>query len=258
VRVELINIDNSGGENQQYAIGTASGVSEKLDLSTAVHQGELWLKSCRDNHPSCWQIEEARLPTRVLDLEKDESGLSIVLIETGQMVGRYMTLSHCWGTTHPLTTTTSNLHYRMQGILVSELPKTFKDLVDVARGLGVRYVWIDSLCIIQDDASDWASEAGKMASVYSGSYLNIAGASAAGCLGGLFPSEATMDIYRPLEARRIKTPKAERCQIYARKPVTQAHDAMMRFADLEPENLPSFVKDHRVNAPLVNHPFLPI
>jgi hypothetical protein len=205
-----MDLDDVSEQDELYAIGTANEVSEKMNLSTAVRNSELWLRNCKDSHPSCWESQRGILPTRVLDLEKDGEGSSVVLIETNGVIGRYMTLSHCWGATHPLTTTSTTINERKDGISLSNLPRTFKDFVDVAKGLGVRYVWIDSLCIIQDDAADWASEAGKMASVYSGSYLNIAGSSASGCQGGLFPSESTMDNYRLTKAYRIQTLKAER------------------------------------------------
>lgn len=65
-----------------------------------------------------------------------------------------------------------------KGFPVSErLPKTFSDAILVARKLGVPYLWIDSLCIVQDDESDWAVESSQMASVYANSYLTIAAAS---------------------------------------------------------------------------------
>ena len=124
-------------------------------------KSELWIKNYKDNHPSCWESEGGILPTRLPDFEKDGERRSVVLIETNGMTGRYMTLCHCWGATHPLTTTTATIHERKHGILLSEIPRTSKDFIEVAKDLGMRYVWIDSLCIFQDDAADWASEAGK-------------------------------------------------------------------------------------------------
>jgi hypothetical protein len=65
-----------------------------------------------------------------------------------------MTLSRCWGTSSNVQrtiTTSENLEARMAGIDVSTLPKTFQDAVKITRDLGLRYLWIDSLCIIQND-----------------------------------------------------------------------------------------------------------
>jgi hypothetical protein len=79
-----------------------------------------------------------------------------------------------------------NLNALKKNVQWQSLPKTFQDAMIVSRRLGIRYVWIDSLCIIQDDLSDWAREAARMASVYSYSYLTIAATKAANCEQGLF------------------------------------------------------------------------
>ncbi|KAL2198563.1 hypothetical protein P885DRAFT_59121 [Corynascus similis CBS 632.67] len=73
----------------------------------------------------------------------------------------------------PLTTTRETLPLRKRGIAIRELPKTFRDAVVMTLCLGVRYLWIDSLCIVQDDAEDWAREAGQMAKVYRNAYLTL-------------------------------------------------------------------------------------
>ncbi|KAF2446745.1 HET-domain-containing protein, partial [Karstenula rhodostoma CBS 690.94] len=64
------------------------------------------------------------------------------------------------------------------------IPRTFNDAMKITRALGLRYIWIDSLCIIQDDEQDWQHEAMRMAEVYRGSYLNIAAIDSLNCNGG--------------------------------------------------------------------------
>ncbi len=71
-------------------------------------------------------------------------------------------------------------------IPMATLPKTFRDAVAVTRALDIRYIWIDSLCIVQDDLQDWEQEAAKMASVYEGKFPTIAAADSLDCGGGLF------------------------------------------------------------------------
>lgn len=73
------------------------------------------------------------------------------------------------------------------GIPVSSLPRTFRDAVTATRALGLRYLWIDSLCIVQDDPEDWAREAGRMAGVYGGAHVVIAANRAGGCEEGFLP-----------------------------------------------------------------------
>jgi hypothetical protein len=73
-----------------------------------------------------------------------------------------------------MITSTDNIDKRMEGILFQDLPKTFKDAVVLTRALGIQYLWIDSLCIIQDSVSDWAAELSQMADVYKHAALTIA------------------------------------------------------------------------------------
>jgi Heterokaryon incompatibility protein (HET) len=102
----------------------------------------------------------------------------------------YIALSHCWGTptgpggTIPLKTTLNNLESHQKGILLRELPKTFRDAVDIARHLGQDYLWIDSLAIIQDSTEDWQSESAQMASIYENALLTIAATTSTNCEGG--------------------------------------------------------------------------
>ena len=74
----------------------------------------------------------------------------------------------------------------MDGIFTASLPKTFQDAVYVTRKFGIQYLWIDSLCIIQDSKEDWDLESSLMTFVYGGCLLNIAAASSNDCTGGIF------------------------------------------------------------------------
>ncbi|KAH8653973.1 heterokaryon incompatibility protein-domain-containing protein, partial [Tricladium varicosporioides] len=98
----------------------------------------------------------------------------------------YFTLSHCWGKDQPLKTTLSTLAAHQQSILVSDLPKTYSDAVKVTRHLGVQYLWIDSLCIVQDSKEDWEREAQAMAAIYQNSSLTISATSSADSYGGCY------------------------------------------------------------------------
>jgi hypothetical protein len=110
----------------------------------------------------------------------------LCLATTQNCFGKYMILSHCWGESQPLTTTSKTIRQRETNIAFDNLPKTFRDAVTVTRELGIRYLWIDCLCIIQGDKDDWELESSRMADVYSNSYLNIAATEAKDCNGGLF------------------------------------------------------------------------
>jgi hypothetical protein len=100
---------------------------------------------------------------------------------------RYAALSHCWGSGSLLCKTTKlNSAAHRKGIQTKSLPRTFQDAIRVTITLGIRYLWFDALCIIQDDADDWSIEAAKMAQVYQGSYVTLAATSVQDSNGGLF------------------------------------------------------------------------
>ncbi|KAI3324011.1 HET-domain-containing protein [Xylariaceae sp. AK1471] len=150
-----------------------------------------WIDNCRTNHQGdCWDVQiDQWYPTRLLDVGKQE-GDCIRLIETSTVSPSrgYVTLSHCWGTAQVFKlnkVTATQLH---RGISPAELPLTFQHAVTVTRKLQQQYIWIDSLCIYQDedDKSDWLKEAFLMDKVYANCEFNIAATGAKDGSGGLF------------------------------------------------------------------------
>jgi hypothetical protein len=123
----------------------------------------------------------------VLDVGDSLATVSIRLLETepGQSA-KYVALSYCWGKTGNITTTKNTLKERKKDISWSILPKSFQDAIDVVRFLGIRYLWIDALCIIQDDVADWERESAKMADVYENAFLTISTDAARDPTQGIF------------------------------------------------------------------------
>ncbi|KAF8859344.1 HET-domain-containing protein [Acephala macrosclerotiorum] len=105
-------------------------------------------------------------------------GKDICLYASRQEIHPYTALSHCWGSKaaslRPVRTLKADLEARQLGIMWEELSKTFQDAIFVTQQLGIRYLWIDSLCIVQDDDEDWRDQSGKLAQIYEGSHLTIA------------------------------------------------------------------------------------
>jgi hypothetical protein len=99
---------------------------------------------------------ESIIPPRVIDVTPNADSAEVKLFETQGARGHYTALSHCWGPpeNRPLRTTRGNLADHLTGIQLCKLPKTYRDAVTVARALGIWYIWIDSLCIVQDDPDD--------------------------------------------------------------------------------------------------------
>ncbi|EXK83843.1 serine/threonine protein kinase [Fusarium oxysporum f. sp. raphani 54005] len=145
-----------------------------------------WLQTCSNAHDHARPLSLSagnsnNLPTRVVDVG-DGSNLPIHLTMSGDMKSAaYFALSHRWGddsTHHVGRTLIANHDDRYNSISWHELPLNFKDAIEVTRGLGVRYLWIDSLCIVQDDNDDWARESVRMEEVYSNAQCVLAASSA--------------------------------------------------------------------------------
>lgn len=159
-----------------------------------------WLQTCFTEHPNCYPPDvETPLPTRVIDVGPSDGQREPYLLESDGHVGRYVTLSHCWGGRVPLTTTSRVIEERKRSIPLVSLPKTFLDAVLITRRLGLRYLWIDSLCIIQDSKSDWEMESARMEAIYRHCYLNISARGASNVEDGCF-------IARPPEAPVCRLP----------------------------------------------------
>ncbi|SPO07014.1 related to protein TOL [Cephalotrichum gorgonifer] len=170
--------------------GQAAHVPPVADAKPCFDMIRGWLRTCLETHEACRQVRSSHpLPKRVISVG-DHSNTSIRLVET-EVSGpgvptttSYLALSHCWGLSVHLTTTKSTLADRKSNIPWDSLPPTFQDAVSIARKLGYASIWIDSLCIIQDDAQDWVNEAAKMASIYEGAALVLAATSAVDGDGG--------------------------------------------------------------------------
>ena len=145
-------------------------------------------------------LDDGFLPSRLIHVGHDDSSIRLCLSteirltyeqSTSHGLGRadnaYVALSHCWGSApHFITLTQSTIATFRRRIPYDSLTATFRDAILVTRKLGVRFIWIDSLCIFQDSIEYWRIESTKMCSVYSGSVLNLAASGAKdgteGCL----------------------------------------------------------------------------
>ncbi|KAF2272450.1 HET-domain-containing protein [Westerdykella ornata] len=184
------------------------------DLS--VVQVQRWLRRCSAAHRKCGSVDlDVPLPTRLIDV-----GSGLRLVETKGMRGRYVCLSHCWGD-HTSTsahqafkTTRKNLDANLEKIEFTSLPKTYREAITFTRKLELRYIWIDSLCIIQDDEDDWRHEASLMANVYENAVLTLGATASASNTEGLF--RVGSSTHRPIELRG-ETSNGEKYTVYARR-----------------------------------------
>jgi len=125
------------------------------------------------------------VPTRLLDLSCD--GLvSVISRKHLHLPTKYAALSYCWGEGNHTKLLKGNIETFKRGVGIETLPQTLKDTVQITKALGLQYLWIDALCIIQDDREDWLREAPLMHGVYLGCYLNISATASADTSQGLF------------------------------------------------------------------------
>ncbi|KAH0600147.1 hypothetical protein MHUMG1_01143 [Metarhizium humberi] len=146
-----------------------------------------WSRDCLENHKGC-RRGTGFLPTRLIDVGTEADPRLVLVLSAGIRSAdkRYNALSHCWGLTMPeaAKTMARTLRDHLGSISADMLPRTFQDFVQNTRRLGVPYVWIDSLCIIQDSRDDWEREAAQMADVYSNAHLTMAASGSADGQGG--------------------------------------------------------------------------
>lgn len=135
-----------------------------------------WLAECSDTHTLCNKRHSEEMPTRLLKV--DMECVRLVLTKELGTIPHYATLSHCWGRLEFLKLTQDTVQSLMTRVPTEKLPKSFQDAIVATKRLGLDYLWIDCLCIIQDSEDDWVVEAGSMASVYKNSTVTIAAAAA--------------------------------------------------------------------------------
>ncbi|KAF2728256.1 HET-domain-containing protein, partial [Polyplosphaeria fusca] len=156
-------------------------------------------------------------PLRLLDVGADLNS-TVVLRESRTFNDDepYICLSHCWGQSKILKLTKETHLSLRNGLSMSGLPKTFQDAVYVARYFHIRYLWIDSLCIFQDDNADWSVESSRMGNIYRHAVCTIAATASINSDGGLFfdrnPSPPPLLI--EVSTGPIHTPGAGRVHSY--------------------------------------------
>ncbi|KAL0932136.1 heterokaryon incompatibility protein [Colletotrichum truncatum] len=148
-------------------------VEGDANQTVAFERSRKWLKDC-ESHSGC-SPSQPLLPSRIIDVgELGSPKVHLWEPVPENTVGHYVTLSYCWGSSPQLTTTRATMEERKAGITISDMPATHQDVIKLTRELGIRYLWVDALCICQDERADWERESAKMLSIYSNAYLTVA------------------------------------------------------------------------------------
>ena len=170
-----------------------------------------WLEECQNSHEECKRESPTALPSRVLDVSDNQIKLHV---SSPGETSEYIALSYCWGGDQTTKTTVANLSPRIKEIALSDLPQSLKDAVTVTRGLGIQYLWVDSLCIVQDDYVSKAKDISNMGSIYSGACLTISAASAAASDEGFLQTRAPSANRRHIFGLQYICPSGEIGRVY--------------------------------------------
>lgn len=191
-------------ESHRFQIGDlepTTSSSRTLDL--AYH----WFSDCQCNHARCRRpsTNVNWLPTRLLDIgtSRDDQWRLCLTSEDCLQSSSYVTLSYRWGDSPRFMLVDENIGKCRNGQLIRDLPQTFQHAIIVTRRLAIRYLWIDSLCIIQDSKKDWEEESAKMHLVYTHACCNIAASASRHPEEGLFRSRNTEGIVPEVVAAEI-------------------------------------------------------
>ncbi|KAI4640390.1 hypothetical protein J4E93_008596 [Alternaria ventricosa] len=175
------------GQSPFSAIGRGKHVTENPLQSTGLATARGLIKNCLENHITCSRRgKPTTLPKRVLDLLSRDDSKSMRLNESEYIQderryehGEYIALSHVWGLAKGIPKTTlANLQSHKKSIPWSTLPRAYQEAVFLTRALGFRWLFIDSLCLIQDDVQEKLEDSLKMDEIFGNAFLTIAATSA--------------------------------------------------------------------------------
>lgn len=166
-------------------IPAGSHISPISSSKECMEKAHSWLKDCIDLH-ACPSKTCQPLPKRVICVGDEHSKAFLHEPSRGE-TGCWVALSYCWGKRNVLTTL-STLRPRIDGFDINELPRTCSDAVRATRALGIQYLWIDALCMIQGEEADWIwkKETAEMCSIYENATLTFAAIDSAHCDTGLY------------------------------------------------------------------------
>jgi hypothetical protein len=141
------------------------------------------MTQCLETHQNCLKPQYNFMPTRVIEISESHDRVRLRLVENHHNEA-YTALSYCWGGDQDTKTTTSNVEGRKTEIGFDSLPQTLKDAITVTKELGIRFLWVDALCIIQNDIRDTSHEIGQMIEIYRQATVTILASRASGAHTG--------------------------------------------------------------------------
>lgn len=188
------NVLDGHEDDPAAEIITSRPFIQDLGSGEAFEQMRHWIKRCEQSHPHCDNDSTATaiLPCRVIDVQS----LKLHQPSKGD-VGKYAALTYCWGCKAiPGALVGGNLQALKDDIAIESLPPTIKDSIFITQRLGLKYIWIDAYCIIQDSVKDKNKELARMAEIYSQAYVTLSASSAASVYDGfLYKRQPRAQVY---------------------------------------------------------------
>ncbi|KAH7472785.1 hypothetical protein H9L39_12590 [Fusarium oxysporum f. sp. albedinis] len=233
MNVYRVTVEGTPSAESKLALNIDLPVSSKSDKCFMWIQKRL--NECASSH-DCWNPTGLKTPKRLLEISNDK-----LILRTNILKEKYATLSHCWGTSSSasikLLKSTSNT-FTHDGIALDDLSLTFRDAADVCKRLGIQYIWIDSLCIIQDDPQDWLQESTQMAGIYANAFIGLFAGHAKNGNGGLYSNRYNPETFLIVEKVGVKDDHGQQRTMYIQQQHLIGHDLTFNF-DLFPK-FPSY------------------
>jgi len=209
-----------------------------------------WMNQCMETHDVCKEGREGMwMPSRLLEISNVHGDLHLRLRDRSELrISHYCTLSHRWNSSgmQGLQLTTSSLSSFRNGISVSTLRPTFKDMADLTWRLGARLMWIDCMCIVQDDIQDWRNESAVMGKVYANSWLNVSANARDTSRSGLY---AERNVSRHLAHFRTRYDGSREETTWT----VTTEDEWLEEVEYAPVNKRAWVLQERILSPRIVH-----
>ncbi|RSL64888.1 hypothetical protein CEP53_003891 [Fusarium sp. AF-6] len=201
-------------------------IKEQTDTEETFEFLRSQIQECYETHchqETCPPPKGDFAPRRVIRIDgtTDPPSLRLYAPEMGEDV-RWCALSYCWDRqSQSVMTTVATLQERFDGIDFGELPKTLQDAIISTHRLGIQYIWIDSLCIVQDDNNEKVQDITQMGEVCSQAYITLSASSAANVTEGFLQNRSIPQPLTPIALRYANEAGVEGTIIATSEPISE-------------------------------------
>ena len=197
------------------SIRTARHVAGTADAPECLELIKSWVAECDKSHRRCRETGAKPLPDRAILVGAAGDDPRLIESTSGSQEA-YIALSHRWGGNVPLQLEKNKLEDFKKCIPFSTIPRTFQHAITICRALGVKYIWIDSLCIIQDSKEDWDVQGSKMDQVYANCLLTLSADSAVNGEAGFLDTIQRQNLLKKTRKLAYRGPAGGKAELFVR------------------------------------------